>query len=111
MNDLLIAHFLHTRLLPLAIVAHVVIIFIRVRKASVSDRMMRQLSAIMLGLVVVQAGLGMGIIWHIRPPTLTTLHQTNGALLLVAAVLFVHAARLRLGEKGTQLEKGVEALA
>lgn len=44
--------------------------------------------ALLLGaLIVIQFALGMLVIWHVRPPLLTTLHVVNGAAVLATCVL------------------------
>ena len=46
------------------------------------------------GLILVQFVLGMFVIWHVRPPLLTTLHVVNGAAVLATCVLLtVRASR------------------
>ncbi len=46
------------------------------------------------GLIVAQFILGMFVIWHIRPPIITTLHVVNGAAVLATLVLLtVRATR------------------
>ncbi|MEO7317664.1 MAG: COX15/CtaA family protein [Chthoniobacteraceae bacterium] len=51
--------------------------------------------ALLLGaLILAQFTLGMFVIWHIRPPLLTTLHVVNGAAVLATCVLLtVRASR------------------
>lgn len=51
--------------------------------------------ALLLGaLILAQFTLGMFVIWHVRPPLLTTLHVVNGAAVLATCVLLtVRASR------------------
>ena len=56
------------------------------RKAAGDTRITRP-AALLGGLIVVQFFLGMFVIWHIRPPLLTTLHVVNGAAVLATCVL------------------------
>jgi cytochrome c oxidase assembly protein subunit 15 len=49
---------------------------------------------LLLALVGVQFALGVFVIWHLRPPVLTTLHVVNGAAVLAVTVLLaVRASR------------------
>ena len=54
-----------------------------------------QRPALLLGaLILAQFVLGMFVIWHVRPPLLTTLHVVNGAAVLATCVLLtVRASR------------------
>jgi heme A synthase len=108
-NGFTIIHFFHSRLLPLAILAHVVIIFIRVMKEARGEASLRMLGQMLLILVAVQVALGISVIWVGRPPTITTLHQTNGALFLVTAVLFV-VQTIRLSDASSVPAKNLEAV-
>ena len=46
--------------------------------------------ALLLGaLILAQFTLGMFVIWHVRPPLLTTLHVVNGAAVLATCVLLI----------------------
>ena len=56
-----------------------------------------QRPAMLLGaLILAQFTLGMFVIWHVRPPLLTTLHVVNGAAVLATCVLLtVRASRAR----------------
>ena len=56
-----------------------------------------QRPAMLLGiLILAQFTLGMFVIWHVRPPLVTTLHVVNGAAVLATCVLLtVRASRAR----------------
>ena len=41
----------------------------------------------LLGLVLVQVSLGVYVIWHVKPITLTTIHVVNGAAVLALSLL------------------------
>jgi cytochrome c oxidase assembly protein subunit 15 len=41
----------------------------------------------LIGLVLIQCALGMFVIWHLKPRTLTTFHVLNGAALLAVTLL------------------------
>ena len=65
------------------------------RLGGTEDRLVRP-AMLLMALVAVQLILGMLVIWHLRPPLLTTLHVVNGAAVLDTAVLLaVRACRGR----------------
>ena len=63
-----------------------------------------QRPAMLLGaLILAQFTLGMFVIWHVRPPLLTTLHVVNGAAVLATCVLLtVRASRARSCDASSQ---------
>ncbi len=72
-----------------------------------------QRPAMLLGaLILVQFTLGMFVIWHFRPPLLTTLHVVNGAAVLATCVLLtVRASRASCPHISNTAVSPVEALA
>ncbi len=72
-----------------------------------------QRPAMLLGaLILAQFTLGMFVIWHVRPPLLTTLHVVNGAAVLATCVLLtVRASRASCLHIPTTAASPVEALA
>jgi cytochrome c oxidase assembly protein subunit 15 len=56
------------------------------RKAK-GDSCIRHPALLLRLLILAQFTLGMFVIWHLRPPLLTTLHVVNGAAVLAATVL------------------------
>ena len=64
-----------------------------VRKAD-GDPLIARPALLLGALILAQFTLGMFVIWHIRPPRLTTLHVVNGAAVLATCVLLtVRASR------------------
>lgn len=86
-NKYVDVNFMHTRVGAILVTVLVVI------TALYAIRHFRTLAALtrpawaLLGLVFVQFGLGMFVIWHAKPRTLTTLHVANGAALLAVTLL------------------------
>lgn len=77
-------NFTHTRFLALLVVIHVILL---ARRAIVSgESRLARPAMLLLGLLVAQVLLGMFVIWHLRPPVLTTLHVVNGAAVLATTV-------------------------
>ena len=77
-------NFTHTRFLALLVVIHVLLL---ARRAIVSgEARLARPAMLLLGLLVAQVLLGMFVIWHLRPPVLTTLHVVNGAAVLATTV-------------------------
>lgn len=66
------------------------------RLGGTEDRLVRP-AMLLMALVAVQLILGMLVIWHLRPPLLTTLHVVNGAAVLATAVLLTVRACRRPG--------------
>jgi cytochrome c oxidase assembly protein subunit 15 len=77
-------NFTHTRFLALLVAIHVILL---ARRALVSgEARLARPALLLLGLLVLQIFLGMFVIWHLRPPVLTTLHVVNGAAVLATTV-------------------------
>ena len=93
-NALVDLNFTHTRIG--AIVVTFLLLHLSAsafRKAGDDIRIARP-ALLLGGLIVAQFVLGMFVIWHVRPPLLTTLHVVNGAAVLATCVLLtVRASR------------------
>jgi len=77
-------NFTHTRFLALLVAIHVILL---ARRAFVSgEARLARPAGLLLVLLVAQVLLGMFVIWHLRPPVLTTLHVVNGAALFATTV-------------------------
>lgn len=87
-------NFTHTRFGALVATLSIVWLSSRtLRLGGTEDRLVRP-AMLLMALVAVQLILGMLVIWHLRPPLLTTLHVVNGAAVLATAVLLtVRACR------------------
>ncbi|MEP6672606.1 MAG: COX15/CtaA family protein [Chthoniobacter sp.] len=85
-------NFTHTRFLALLVTIHVLLL---ARRALVSGEVRLARPALLLiALLVAQILMGMFVIWHLRPPMLTTLHVVNGAAVFATTVfLAVRASR------------------
>ena len=85
-------NFTHTRVLAALVVIHVLLL---ARRALASgEARLERPALLLLVLLVTQLGLGMFVIWHLRPPLLTTIHVVNGAAVLATTVLIaVRASR------------------
>jgi cytochrome c oxidase assembly protein subunit 15 len=87
-------NFTHTRFWALLVVIHVLLLARRA-VASGEARLARP-AILLLALLVAQVTLGIFVIWHLRPPMLTTLHVVNGAAVLATTVFIaVRAGRSR----------------
>jgi cytochrome c oxidase assembly protein subunit 15 len=85
-------NFTHTRVLALLVVIHVLLLARRAL-ASGEVRLARP-ALLLLALLVAQVVMGMFVIWHLRPPLLTTLHVVNGAAVFATTIfLAVRASR------------------
>jgi cytochrome c oxidase assembly protein subunit 15 len=95
-------NFLHTR------VGAIVVTLLLIAAAVTAYRKTRdlpQLTRPALGialLVLVQFALGVFVIWHTKPPTLTSLHVLNGAALLATSLLLAMRAS-RVVKSGREL--------
>jgi heme a synthase len=85
-------NFTHTRVLALLVTVHVLLL---ARRALVSgEARLARPAVLLVGLLVAQVALGMLVIWHLRPPMLTTLHVVNGAAVFATTVFIaVRASR------------------
>jgi cytochrome c oxidase assembly protein subunit 15 len=87
-------NFTHTRVGALVVTIFVAWLTTRTRRAAASEPRLTRPAWLLDGLLVAQLTLGMSVIWHLRPPGLTTLHVVNGAALLATTVLLaVRAGR------------------
>ncbi|MDR3406660.1 MAG: COX15/CtaA family protein [Chthoniobacter sp.] len=85
-------NFTHTRVLALLVTIHVLLL---ARRALISGEMrLARPAFLLMALLVAQVLMGMFVIWHLRPPMLTTLHVVNGAALFATTVFMaVRASR------------------
>jgi cytochrome c oxidase assembly protein subunit 15 len=85
-------NFTHTRVLALLVTIHVLLL---ARRALISgEARLARPALLLVALLVAQILLGMFVIWHLRPPMLTTLHVVNGAALFATTVFIaVRASR------------------
>jgi heme a synthase len=84
-NAFIDLNFTHTRFLATLVAIHVLLL--ARRALSTGEARLGRPALLLVALLAVQVGLGMFVIWHFRPPVLTTLHVVNGAALLATAVL------------------------
>lgn len=97
-------NFTHTRIgaiLVTLLILHVVAKVFRTRSGQ--DRLLGPASTL-LALLVLQITLGLLVVFHGKPPTLTTFHVLNGAALLATSVVLA----LRLQRSGSTLASSPE---
>ncbi|MEI9896387.1 MAG: COX15/CtaA family protein [Chthoniobacter sp.] len=94
-------NFTHTRVLALLVTIHVLLL---ARRALVSGEVrLARPALLLLALLVAQVLMGMFVIWHLRPPLLTTLHVVNGAALFATTVFIaVRASRAPHGDSPSE---------
>ncbi len=86
-NSYVDLHFAHTRFGSLLVTGLIVSLAACVFRAAANDRLLVRPAALIFGLVALQFVLGVFVIWHGKPATLTTFHVVNGAALLAGTVL------------------------
>lgn len=87
-------NFAHTRIGAAVVTVAMVWLCVRVRRMADGEALLQRPAFLLLALLGAQLGLGMLVIWNLRPPVLTTLHVVNGAALLATLVLLaVRAGR------------------
>jgi heme A synthase len=92
----LMIHFLHTRILPILILGHVIGLAIGTAKRAAGEFRLTRLGWTLLALVGVQVILGAMVIWKGRQPHITNTHVITGALICAtAALLMARAGRMR----------------
>jgi cytochrome c oxidase assembly protein subunit 15 len=92
-NSFVDTNFAHTRIFAFLVALHVVLITLRVFRTARGEPRLVWPAATLLALLGVQLTLGVFVILHTKPPTLTTFHVLNGAALLAVSLLL--ALRLR----------------
>jgi hypothetical protein len=101
-TGLVVASFLHTRVLPLLLAGHVIGLVIRVAKSAAAAPRLHRLGWVLLGLLALQVILGVQIIWMPKPMArahIINTHVINGALTLATAVLLAVRAGLLTPER------------
>lgn len=92
-NAFVDTNFAHTRIFAFLVALHIVLVAVRVFRTARGERLLTGPAATLLALLAVQITLGVFVILHTKPPTLTTFHVLNGAALLAISLLL--ALRLR----------------
>jgi cytochrome c oxidase assembly protein subunit 15 len=80
-------NYAHTRVGALIVAGGVVWVLLRLIVSAGGQRGLRRWAVCGLGLLFVQVGLGVSIIWYLRPLVPTTFHVLNGAALVAVFVL------------------------
>ena len=88
-NTFVTLNFLHTRILPVMIVGHVLGLAPCVCRSAAC---LARPGVLLIALVLVQAALGVLVVWKMKHPHITTAHVFNGAAILAAAVLLATRA-------------------
>jgi cytochrome c oxidase assembly protein subunit 15 len=78
-------NFAHTRIGALLVT--VLLLALAVRILRLPSPRLRRPAYLALALLALQLTLGVSLIWHFKPPTPTTFHVVNGALLLATSLL------------------------
>ena len=86
-NALVDLNFTHTRVGSVVITLLLLHLAASAFRKSGGDICIARSALLLATLIVAQFTLGMFVIWHIRPPLLTTLHVVNGAAVLATCVL------------------------
>jgi cytochrome c oxidase assembly protein subunit 15 len=94
-------NFAHTRFGALLVTSLAFALAIRVLRAPLAGPRFTRPSWLLLALVAVQLTLGVLVIWHGKPRTLTTVHVVNGALVLATSLLL--ALRLHRGSRSSRI--------
>lgn len=84
-NAFIDTNFTHTRFG--ALIVTVLLITLAVRVLRLPSPSLRRPAYLALALLALQLMLGVSLIWHLKPPTPTTFHVVNGALLLATTLL------------------------
>lgn len=100
-------NFAHTRIGALVVTILTVALVVGVLRLSAAGPRLRRPAWLALALLALQLTLGVSLIWHLKPPTPTTLHVVNGALLLATCLLL----SLRLGRVAHAAAKSPASLA
>lgn len=111
-NALVDLNFTHTRVGAVVVTILIVAFALRaIRGAGGESRFVRP-ALLLLALVAAQFTLGMFVIWHGKPPMVTTLHVVNGAALLATTLLLtLRASRASTHENMTRIHLPVRELA
>jgi heme a synthase len=80
-------NFTHTRFGALVVTAFILWLAARAFRFGAGEARLTRPAILLLALLAVQVTLGILVIWHLRPPMITTLHVVNGAAVLATAVL------------------------
>jgi cytochrome c oxidase assembly protein subunit 15 len=80
-------NFLHTRVGAILVTLHILALAIRTFLYARGEPRLVRPAATLLALVAVQITLGIVVILHLKPPTLTTFHVLNGAIILATSLL------------------------
>lgn len=80
-------NFTHTRFGALAVTIFILILVARLFANAHGDPLVTRPALLLVALLAAQIILGMFVIWHLRPPLITTLHVVTGASILATTVL------------------------
>lgn len=80
-------NFWHTRIGAVVVTVVILALAIGALRAARGEGWLARPAWGLIGLVFLQSALGMFVIWHTKPPTLTSLHVVNGAAILALTLL------------------------
>ncbi len=104
-SSLVDLNFTHTRIGALLVTVLVLTAAVQTWRRSGGASHLNRPAALIVVLLTTQVLMGIYVIWHVRPPLLTTLHVANGAALLATTVLLA----VRSGRRGHKTQQLVHS--
>lgn len=98
-------NFTHTRVGAILVTILLFAVGITALRTSGQEHRLTRPAWILMALVLVQFSLGVFVIWHTKPRTLTTLHVVNGAALLGTTLLLALRATRAVAESSHSADK------
>lgn len=80
-------NFSHTRIGAVLVTLSILVLAVQVWRCVPGEGRLTRPAALLVGLVALQFTLGVLVIWHAKPPMLTSVHVVNGAAVLATALL------------------------
>jgi cytochrome c oxidase assembly protein subunit 15 len=91
-------NFGHTRIGALLVTIAILALALQVWRRAPGEQLLTRPATLLVGLVAIQFGLGVLVIWHGKPPMLTSVHVVNGAAVLATTLLLaLRASHLQEG--------------
>ena len=98
LNPYAVLNFLHTRVGAFFVTLLILGLVASIFRMKPGVALLTRPAWLLLGLLLLQVGLGMSIVWHQKPVTLTTVHVVNGAAILATSlVIALRTCRLARG--------------
>jgi cytochrome c oxidase assembly protein subunit 15 len=93
-------NFTHTRVGALFVTVLIIALALSTFRTARGDRRLVLPACTLLALVALQLTLGVLVVFHSKPPTLTTFHVLNGALMLATTLLLALRIHSSIGAAG-----------